>query len=177
MNWDPPDYIFYPTGGGVGIIGIWKAIKEMEEIGWIDGKKKPKMVSVQAEGCAPIVRAFEQGEKFATEWSEPETIAAGIRVPKALGDFLVLEAIRDSGGTALAVSDGEIKKAIEQIARLEGMFICPEGAANVVALEKLIDKGWLNPGEKVLLLNTGAGIKYSQILNYDFAILEKNDRL
>lgn len=177
MNWDPPDYIFYPTGGGVGIIGIWKAIKEMEEIGWIDGKKKPKMVSVQAEGCAPIVRAFEQGEKFATEWSEPETIAAGIRVPKALGDFLVLEAIRDSGGTALAVSDGEIKKAIEQIARLEGMFICPEGAANVVALEKLIDKGWLNPGEKVLLLNTGAGIKYSQILKYDFAILEKNDRL
>ncbi len=177
MNWDPPDYIFYPTGGGVGIIGIWKAIKEMEELGWIDGKKKPKMVSVQAEGCAPIVRAYERGESFATEWTEPETIAAGIRVPKALGDFLVLEAIRDSGGTAIAVSDGEIKKAMEETARLEGMFICPEGAANVVALEKLVERGWINTQEKVLLLNTGAGIKYSQTLNYDFPLLEKTDRL
>ncbi len=177
MNWDPPDYILYPTGGGVGIIGIWKAIKEMKQLGWIDGEKNPKMVAVQARGCAPIVRAHERGENFASEWTEPKTIAAGIRVPKALGDFLVLEAIRESGGTAIAVSDEEIIKAIVKTAKLEGIFICPEGAANVVALEKLLEKGWIKPQEKVLILNTGSGMKYSTTLNFDFPVMGKNDRL
>lgn len=177
FNWDPPDYIFYPTGGGVGIIGIWKAIREMEQIGWITGKKNPKMIAVQAEGCAPIVQAYEEGKNYAEPWENPQTLAAGIRVPKALGDFLVLQAVRESGGTALAVSDGEIKLAMEKTARSEGMFICPEGAANVAALEKLLQQNVIQPGERVLLLNTGAGMKYSGVFAYDFPVLDKSDSI
>ncbi len=177
MKWDPPDYIFYPTGGGVGIIGIWKAIKEMEQIGWIEGEKKPKMVAVQAEGCAPIVKAWETGKEFADPWEDPHTLAAGIRVPRALGDFLVLQALRESGGAALAVSDEDILGAMEKTARSEGMFICPEGAANIAALEKMVARGQINPEDRVLLLNTGAGIKYAEVLKYGFPVLEKTARL
>ncbi len=177
LNWDPPDYIFYPTGGGVGIIGIWKAIREMEAIGWLEGTKRPKMVVVQSEGCAPLVKAFQEGKKTAEPWPNPQTDAAGIRVPRALGDFLVLKAVRESGGTALAVGEEEIKNSVQKMAQKEGLFICPEGGANLAALEKLLQQGVISDQDRVLLLNTGAGIKYPEILSFDFPILEKGARL
>ena len=162
-DWELPDAIIYPTGGGTGIVGMWKAFAEMEEVGWI-GPKRPKMYAVQAEGCAPIVRAFREGAEFAEPWENAQTMAAGIRVPGAIGDYLILGAIRESGGGALTVTDDEMKYYMSLVASLEGMFICPEGAATAVALNKLLVAGDLSPDENILLLNTGSGLKYLDVM-------------
>jgi len=162
-DWELPDAIIYPTGGGTGIVGMWKAFAEMEEMGWI-GPKRPKMYAVQAEGCAPIVRAFREGTEFAEPWENAQTMAAGIRVPGAIGDYLILGAIRESGGGALTVTDDEMKYYMSLVASLEGMFICPEGAATAVALNKLLVAGDLSPDENILLLNTGSGLKYLDVM-------------
>jgi len=159
MRWTLPDAILYPTGGGVGMIGMWKAFDEMEALGWI-GKGRPKMIAVQAEGCQPVVRAHEQGALRSQFWEHAETVASGLRVPKPLGDFLILEAVRASSGTAIAVSDADLVDAGIQLARDEGLFIAPEGAACVVALEKLIAGGFLKRHERIVIYNTGAGVKY-----------------
>jgi threonine synthase len=159
FDWQLPDAIFYPTGGGVGMIGMWKAFDEMEALGWIGGKR-PKMIAVQVEGCQPVVRAFDRGETRSQFWENASTVAAGLRVPKPLGDFLILDAVRASGGTALAVSDGELLDAGIQLAREEGIFAAPEGAACVAALEKLLASGFLKPAERIAIYNTGAGLKY-----------------
>ena len=158
FGWKLPDAIIYPTGGGTGIVGMWKAFAEMEAMGWIDSHR-PKMFAVQAEGCAPMVRAFEQGDEFAEPWQDASTIAPGIRVPGGIGDYLILNAIRESGGGALTVSDDEILDYMGRVARSEGMFICPEGAATAAALEKLLSDSVLDPDENILLLNTGSGLK------------------
>ena len=162
-DWELPDAIIYPTGGGTGIVGMWKAFAEMEEMGWI-GPKRPKMYAVQAEGCARIVRAFREGAEFAEPWENAQTMAAGIRVPGAIGDYLILGAIRESGGGALTVTDDEMKYYMSLVASLEGMFICPEGAATAVALNKLLVAGDLSPDENILLLNTGSGLKYLDVM-------------
>ena len=159
MQWQLPDAIFYPTGGGVGIIGMWKAFDEMEALGWI-GSERPKMIAVQVEGCQPVVRAFERGEARSQFWENAETVASGLRVPKPLGDFLILEAVRKSGGTAIAVSDTELIDAGLRLASLEGLFIAPEGAACVAALEKLLARGFLKENERIVIYNTGSGLKY-----------------
>jgi len=159
LNWNLPDVILYPTGGGTGLIGMWKAFDEMERMGWI-GSKRPKMVSVQSATCAPIVRAFETGERFADEFENAATVASGLRVPKAIGDFLILDAIRASGGTAIAVTDEELVAAVGEIGAAEGIFAAPEGAACLPALRKLIDEGFVQSGESVVIFNTGSGIKY-----------------
>ncbi|MFL6375829.1 MAG: threonine synthase [Pyrinomonadaceae bacterium] len=154
-----PDVILYPTGGGTGLIGMWKAFDEMERMGWI-GSERPRMVTVQSSTCAPIVRAFEQGDRFAEEFENASTVASGLRVPKAIGDFLILDAIRASGGTAIAVDDAELIAAVGEIGAASGLFVAPEGAACLPALRKLIARGEINEGETVLIFNTGSGIKY-----------------
>jgi threonine synthase len=159
MKWDLPDVIIYPTGGGTGLIGMWKAFDEMEQMGWI-GPKRPRMVTVQASGCAPIVRAFETGQRFADEFPNAATVASGLRVPKAVGDFLILDAIRASGGTALAVSDEELIAATREIGAAEGIFCAPEGAACLPALKKLMTTGMVTANDRVVLFNTGSGVKY-----------------
>jgi threonine synthase len=159
MNWSLPDVILYPTGGGTGLIGMWKAFDEMEQMGWI-GSKRPRMVSVQSIGCAPIVRAFHAGERFADEFPNAATVASGLRVPKAIGDFLILDALRASHGTAVAVSDHDLVEAVKEIGSLTGIFAAPEGAACLPALRTLIDEGFVSTGESVIIFNTGSGIKY-----------------
>jgi threonine synthase len=159
LDWQLPDVIVYPTGGGTGLIGMWKAFAEMEEMGWIDAKR-PRMISVQAAGCAPIVRAFEIGERFAAEFPNAATVASGLRVPKAIGDFLILDALRESGGDAIAVTDEEMLAAAHEIGGTEGLFVAPESAACLPALRKLIEKGTVHEGDRVVLFNTGAGVKY-----------------
>ena len=159
FGWSLPDVIIYPTGGGTGLIGMWKAFDEMEAMGWI-GSERPRMVSVQSETCAPIVRAFEAGERFANEFEDAATVASGLRVPKAIGDFLILDALRASGGAAVAVSDAELIEAVGVIGAAEGIFAAPEGGACLPALVKLISDGQVAEGEKVVLFNTGSGIKY-----------------
>lgn len=159
FNWELPDVIIYPTGGGTGLIGMWKAFAEMEQMGWI-GSRRPRMVTVQASGCAPIVRAFETGQRFADEFPDAATVASGLRVPKAIGDFLILDAIRASGGTALAVTDAELIAATREIGAAEGVFCAPEGAACLPALRKLLAAGEVGSEERVVLFNTGAGVKY-----------------
>jgi threonine synthase len=154
-----PDVIIYPTGGGTGLIGMWKAFDEMEQMGWI-GPKRPRMISVQSSTCAPIVRAFEKGERFADEFPNAATVASGLRVPKAIGDFLILDAIRASGGTAVAVDDAELISAVSEIGTATGIFAAPEGAACLPALRKLIASGHINEAESVVMFNTGSGIKY-----------------
>ena len=163
--------ILYPTGGGVGIIGMWKAFNELKAMGWLKGPL-PKMVAVQAEGCAPIVKAYKEGKDKAEFFQGAHTIAAGIRVPSALGDFLVLDAVRKSGGTALAVTDEEILSAWSHLAKTEGALICPEGAACVVAAKKLREMGVVGDEESVLILNTGAGMKYTELLKERAKLLE-----
>ncbi|HAL49039.1 MAG: threonine synthase [SAR202 cluster bacterium] len=163
MGWTLPDAIIYPTGGGTGIVGMWKAFAEMEEMGWI-GSERPKMFAVQSDGCAPIVRAFDNGDEFAEPWQNAATMAAGIRVPAAIGDYLILGAIRESGGGALTVTDDEILRYMRKVASLEGMFICPEGAATAAALSKLLSDGRLSSDDNILLLNTGSGLKYLEVL-------------
>jgi threonine synthase len=159
FGWELPDAIVYPCGGGVGLIGIWKAFGELEELGWI-GPKRPKMIAVQAAGCAPIVRAFETGALQSKTWQYAHTLASGLRVPKALGDFLVLKAIRESEGTALAIGDAEMLDAGTELARREGVFAAPEGGACVAAAGKLIARGFLKPDDCIVILNTGSGLKY-----------------
>ena len=159
MDWELPDVIIYPTGGGTGLIGMWKAFEEMEALGWI-GKKRPRMVTVQAAGCAPIVRAFEEGKRFADEFPNAATTASGLRVPRAIGDFLILDALRASGGTAVSVTDEELIAATREIGASEGLFCAPEGAACLPALKKLIAAGEVKEGDRVVLFNTGAGVKY-----------------
>ena len=163
LDWKLPDSIIYPTGGGTGIVGMWKAFEEMENLGWI-GPERPKMYAVQASGCAPIVRAFENGDEFAEPWKDAETLAAGIRVPGAVGDYLILRALRESGGGAITVSDDEIIDMIGVVASKEGMFVCPEGAATAVGLRKFIHNGNISTTEQVLLLNTGSGLKYLDLI-------------
>ena len=159
LDWELPDVIIYPTGGGTGLIGMWKAFAEMEGMGWIDSRR-PRMVTVQASGCAPIVRAFETGKRFADEFPNATTVASGLRVPKAIGDFLILDALRDSGGTAVAVTDDELIGATKEIGAAEGIFCAPEGAACLPALRKLIAGGLVKKDERVVLFNTGGGVKY-----------------
>jgi threonine synthase len=159
FDWSLPDVIIYPTGGGTGLIGMWKAFGEMEQMGWI-GSERPRMVTVQASGCAPIVRAFEEGKRFADEFADAETVASGLRVPKAIGDFLILDALRESHGTAVDVTDKELIEATREIGAAEGIFCAPEGAACLPALRKLIDAGEVSSNERVVLFNTGAGVKY-----------------
>jgi len=159
LGWELPDAIFYPTGGGTGLIGMWKAFAEMEALGWI-GSKRPRMYAVQAEGCAPIVRAFEAGERHAKPWENASTIAMGIRVPAAIGDFLILDAVRESGGAALAVTDAEIVAAQTEVARAEGLLLCPEGAATYAAWVRALKDGRVKPGERVVLFNCASGLKY-----------------
>ena len=163
LSWELPDVIIYPTGGGTGIVGMWKAFEEMESLGWI-GSKRPRMFAVQSDGCAPIVKAFIEGKEFADMWEGASTMASGIRVPAAIGDYLILQALRDSNGGALTVSDDEIIKMMSIVASLEGMFVCPEGAATAVALDKLLIDGLVKDNDKVLLLNTGSGLKYLDVL-------------
>src|SRR5215218_4790863 len=158
FDWTLPDVILYPTGGGTGLIGMWKAFDEMQQMGWI-GPKRPRMVSVQSSTCAPIVRAFEKGERFADEFENAATVASGLRVPKAIGDFLILDAIRASNGTALSVTDAELVKAVAEIGAAEGIFTAPEGAVCLPALRRLIEQGSVGEGEKVVIFNTGAGVK------------------
>lgn len=162
FGWEMPDVILYPAGGGVGIIGIHKALRELGEIGWVSGPL-PRMVIVQTDGCAPLVRAFEQGHTESEFWDGAETVASGLRVPKALGDFLVLQAIRKTGGTAIAVSDKEIGEAMKLAAAVDGLYMCPEGAATVVAARRLCETGWLEARDRVVLINTGTALKYPEI--------------
>jgi len=168
MGWRLPDVIIYPTGGGTGLIGMWKAFDEMERMGWITSRR-PRMVTVQAEGCAPIVRAFEEGNRFADEFPNAATTASGLRVPKAIGDFLILDALRASGGTAVSVSDEELIAATREIGAAEGVFCAPEGAACLPALRKLIESGEVNKHESVVLFNTGSGVKYMESFTADNA--------
>jgi threonine synthase len=159
LGWELPDVVLYPTGGGTGLIGMWKAFAELEAIGFI-GKKRPRMVAVQAAGCAPIVRAYDAGVEHAPRWEDAQTIAAGIRVPQAIGDFLVLRAVRESGGFAVAVTDEAITAAIDEVARAEGLLLCPEGAATYAALQQGLADGRIRRDERALLFNCATGLKY-----------------
>jgi threonine synthase len=171
-----PDAIVYPTGGGVGLIGIFKALREMQELGWI-GDRLPKLIAVQAEGCAPIVRAFRSGADVSEPFPNPHTVAFGITVPKALGDFLVLHAVRASGGTAIAVSDDALLAEQRRLAADEGTFICPEGAACFAAVRQLREGGYLSSADEVVVLNTGAGIKYPETIPVDVPVLSPDDAI
>jgi len=162
MAWSLPDVIIYPTGGGTGLIGMWKAFDEMERLGWI-GAGRPRMVTVQSEGCAPMVKAFHEGREFAEPWQGAKTIADGLRVPAAVGDFLILRALRESGGTATAVPDDELLDAARLIGRTQGMFVCPETAATLLAFRRLREVGWIADEESVVLFNTGSGHKYAHL--------------
>jgi len=162
MGWTLPDVIIYPTGGGTGLVGMWKAFDEMEKLGWI-GPKRPRMVTVQSDGCAPMVKAFAEGQEFAEPWPNARTIADGMRVPAAVGDFLILRALRESGGTAVAVPDAEILEATYLLGRTAGIWPAPEGGATLAALLRLRKGGWVKDGESVVLFNTGNGAKYSHI--------------
>jgi threonine synthase len=161
FKWTLPDVIIYPTGGGTGLVGMWKAFRELEALGWIAGKR-PRMVTVQASGCAPVVRAFTENQERTTPWQNAATIAYGLRVPNAFADRLILRALRESGGTAISVSDEELLQSQKQLGALEGLFAAPEGAATAAAAEKLLASGFIKSDEKVVLFNTGSGLKYVQ---------------
>ncbi len=163
FNWELPDVIVYPTGGGTGLIGMWKAFDELEALGWI-GAKRPRMVVVQAQGCAPMVRAFREGKAFASFWDGAATVASGLRVPAAVGDFLILRTVHDSNGTAVSVSDDALLAGQQALAREEGVLACPEGGATLAALQALLTEGWVRQHERVVLFNTGSGIKYPETL-------------
>jgi threonine synthase len=165
LDWELPDWIIYPTGGGTGMVGMWKAFDEMSALGWIDPVRRPRMVTVQAAGCAPIVRAFEQGEERATPWEHAHTVADGLRVPKAIGDFLVLRAVRASGGAAVAVADADMVAGMRDIGRLEVVSAAPEGGAAIHALRTLIASGRVRKDESVVVFNTGGALKYLDVLN------------
>jgi threonine synthase len=162
MDWTLPDVIIYPTGGGTGLIGMWKAFDEMEQLGWI-GPQRPRMVTVQSAGCAPMVRAFHEGQEFATPWQGAKTVADGLRVPAAVGDFLILRALRESNGTAVAIPDEVLMEAANLIGRTQGIFACPEGGATLAAFQHLRREGWIGDDETVVLFNTGSGLKYAHL--------------
>lgn len=175
LGWELPDAILYPTGGGTGIVGMWKAFDEMERLGWIDSKR-PKMISVQAEGCAPIVRAYREGTRHAEAWQNASSVAGGIRVPVAIGDYLILDAVRHSGGTALTVSDDALLADMRHLAQVEGISAAPEGAATLAGLRTLLKDGFLGRDERIVLFNTGSGLKYQDLYaTTDFPILDPND--
>jgi threonine synthase len=173
FGWDLPDAIIYPTGGGTGIVGMWKAFAELEALGLI-GSRRPRMISVQAAGCAPIVRAFERGLEHAPPWENASTIASGLRVPVAIADYLILRAIRESGGAALAVSDEEILQAMREMGACEGIFAAPEGAATWAAAKRLLRQGVLRPDERIVLFNTGTGLKYAELIQAEFPVIERD---
>ena len=176
FDWRLPDVILYPTGGGVGIIGIYKALMELKELGWIDGPF-PRLVAVQSDGCAPIVQAWQAQRTESDFWENAQTCAFGITVPKALGDFLVLDAVYKTDGCAVSVSDADLLKAESMLAAIEGAFVCPEGAATLTAAMQLSETGWIKPDETVLLLNTGAGIKYPETVPIAPPVLRPGDAL
>jgi threonine synthase len=163
-RWQLPDVILYPTGGGTGLIGMWKAFNELREIGWLESDKMPRMVSVQSAGCCPIVRAYEANERFATPHVNAETIARGIRVPVAVGDFMILDAVRESGGTAIAVEESSIRQWMQLAVSREGISVCPEAAACVGACQQLVANGWIQRDERVVIFNTGAAQKYVEAI-------------
>jgi threonine synthase len=163
LGWEYPDAVFYPTGGGVGLIGMWKAFAELEELGWVKPGKRPRMIAVQSSGCAPIARAFEQKEKVSQMWQNASTFAAGLRVPKPYGDYIMLEILQESGGVALSFPDEQILGSLKDWARHEGIFLSPEGAAATAAYDHLISTGYLKPGDRVVLFNTGSGLKYTDV--------------
>ena len=160
FNWELPDVIIYPTGGGTGLVGMWKAFEELEAVGWLEKAKRPRMVSVQADGCAPVVKAFEAGASSCEFWPDAHTIASGLQVPKSFADHLILENIYASKGTAISVSDESILDAQHQLGSMEGIFSSPEGAATVATLKELVKSGWVNADERIVLFNTGSGLKY-----------------
>jgi threonine synthase len=167
LNWHLPDVIIYPTGGGTGLIGMWKAFGELEELGWI-GSARPRMVSVQASGCAPIVKAFDENKATAEPWQNAQTVASGLRVPQAVADFLILQAIRESRGTALSVTDDDMLAEIARLGKAEGIFFCPEGAACVAALRRLVENQWIKPADETLIFNTASGLKYLDVIERNF---------
>ncbi|WP_100401123.1 threonine synthase [Bacillus sp. FJAT-44742] len=174
MGWEMPDVVLYPTGGGVGLIGIYKALNELRSLGWVKGQL-PRLVAVQAEGCSPIVKAWEEKQKVSDFWENSDTLAFGINVPKALGDFLVLDAIYKTDGCAIAISDQKMVEEQVKVANLEGSFVCPEGAATFAAVRELRESEWITEEETVVALNTGTGIKYPDTLNVEIPSLEKGD--
>jgi threonine synthase len=163
LGWEYPEAVFYPTGGGVGLIGMWKAFAELEELGWVAPGKRPKMIAVQSAGCAPVTRAFEQHEKVSEMWENAATFASGLRVPKPYGDYIMLEILKESGGVALAFTDEEILASLRDWAKNEGIFLSPEGAAATTAYDHLLKTGFLQPEDRVVLFNTGAGLKYTDV--------------
>ncbi|MEI3613584.1 threonine synthase [Pseudogracilibacillus sp. SO30301A] len=176
LNWEIPDVILYPAGGGVGVIGIYKAILELQEIGWIT-EKLPRFVVVQSDGCAPIVRAWEENKRESDFWEDAETVAFGITVPKALGDFLVLDILYNTDGCAMAISDDDMLKEQKHLAAMEGIYICPEGATTIAATRKLRENGWIKQNDKVVAINTGSGIKYPEIVESKIPMLQKDEEL
>jgi threonine synthase len=169
LGWTYPDAVFYPTGGGVGLIGMWKAFEEMEQLGWVaknngDGWKRPKMIAVQAAGCAPVARAYDAGQSASQMWQDAHTFAAGLRVPKPYGDYIILDAVRQSGGTVVALSDESIFQSLRDWASNEGIFLSPEGAASSAAYDHLLATGFLKPSDRVVLFNTGSGNKYTDVI-------------
>ncbi len=163
LGWDLPDAIFYPTGGGVGLIGMWKAFDEMEQLGWI-GSKRPKMIAVQASGCAPVAKAWDEHKSVAEMWQNAHTLAAGLRVPKPYADYIILDILKKSGGTALAVTDQQIMEAVQEWASQDGVFAAPEGAASLAAYKILVQRGFLKSSDRVVLFNTGSGLKYIDVI-------------
>jgi len=164
LGWDYPDAVFYPTGGGVGLIGMWKAFEEMEALGWVRPGKRPRMIAVQASGCAPVARAYEAGEPASKFFENAATFAAGLRVPKPYGDYLILDIVRESGGTVLELSDEAILNSLLDWSRNEGLLLSPEGAAATAAYDHLIETGFLSPADRVVIFNTGAGLKYVDMI-------------
>jgi threonine synthase len=177
FDWQLPDVILYPTGGGTGLIGMWKAFAELKQLGWLKSERMPRMVSVQSTGCAPIVRAFEAGQRFAEPFANAATIASGIRVPSAVGDFMILDAVRESGGLAIAVEEGGIRRWMQQAVAAEGISVCPESAACVGALGTLIERNRISPQERVVIFNTGAAQKYPEAIARELPRLDKDTPL
>ena len=176
LGWRLPDAIFYPTGGGVGMIGMWKAFEELEQLGWLDsGSKRPKMISIQAAGCAPIPKALAEGKNVSEAWKDAHTFASGLRVPKAYGDYIILDIVRRSGGTAIAVSDEEMLASLLEWSRDEGVFLCPEGAAATAAYDKLLASGFLKPSDEVVIFNTGTGLKYIDVISQAMGITRNSN--
>ena len=177
FGWQLPDVILYPTGGGTGLIGMWKAFQELAAMGWIDGSRFPRMVSVQTSGCAPIVRAFDKQERFAAPFENAATVASGLRVPVAVGDFMILDAVRQSGGRAVDVSETRLLAAMKEVNATEGISLCPEAGACVGALENLVKEGWIQPHERVVVFNTGAVQKYSEVMACELPRIDLNEPL
>ena len=163
LGWEYPEAVFYPTGGGVGLIGMRKAFEEMEQLGWVTGKR-PKLIAIQAAGCAPVARAFDRGDAASTMWENAHTFASGLRVPKPYGDALILEIVRESGGTVVAVTDDEIFASLKDWGRNEGILLSPEGAAATAAYDRLVETGFLKAEDRVVLFNTGSGNKYTDVI-------------